>query len=107
MRKGNFYLGAFVALAMGALAGCSKDDGESAKVTPDMTTSFANISIVMPDHTGTRAEGDEQAADTKTEPPKRTRSTNCCSCFTTRRETSSEARPAKILRETTGLLAIR
>ncbi len=34
MRKGNFYLGAFVALAMGALAGCSKDDGESAKVTP-------------------------------------------------------------------------
>lgn len=64
MRKGNFYLGAFVALAMGALVGCSKDDGESAKVTPDMTTSFANICIVMPDHTGTRAEDDEPSRAT-------------------------------------------
>lgn len=55
MKKGNFYSGAFIALAMGALVGCSKDDDGTAKVTPDMTTSYANISIVMPNHAGTRA----------------------------------------------------
>ena len=40
---------------MGALVGCSKDDDGTAKVTPDMTTAYANISIVMPNHAGTRA----------------------------------------------------
>lgn len=55
MKKGNFYLGAFIALAMGALVGCSKDDDGTAKVTPDMTTAYANINIVMPNHAGTRA----------------------------------------------------
>lgn len=58
MKKGNFYLGAFIALAMGALVGCSKDDDGTAKVTPDMTTAYANISIVMPSSTNTRALND-------------------------------------------------
>lgn len=59
MKKGNFYLGAFIALAMGALVGCSKDDDGTAKVTPDMTTAYANINIVMPNHAGTRADLDD------------------------------------------------
>lgn len=59
MKKGKFYSGAFIALAMGALVGCSKDDDGTAKVTPDMTTSYANISIVMPNHAGTRADLDD------------------------------------------------
>ncbi len=63
MKKGNFYLGAFIALAMGALVGCSKDDDGTAKVTPDMTTSYANISIVMPNHAGTRADLDDGTND--------------------------------------------
>lgn len=58
MKKGNFYLGAFIALAMGALVGCSKDDDGTAKVTPDMTTAYANINIVMPGSTNTRALND-------------------------------------------------
>ena len=86
MRKGNFYLGAFVALAMGALVGCSKDDGESAKVTPDMTTSFANISIVMPDHTGTRAEGDEPSRATGGYSPGFDGTCGVCSSFSCRHE---------------------
>lgn len=62
MKKGNFYLGAFIALAMGALVGCSKDDDGTAKVTPDMTTAYANISIVMP-NAGTRATTDDGEND--------------------------------------------
>ena len=62
MKKGNFYLGAFIALAMGALVGCSKDDDGTAKVTPDMTTAYANISIVMP-NAGTRADLDDGTND--------------------------------------------
>lgn len=58
MKKGKFYSGAFIALAMGALVGCSKDDDGTAKVTPDMTTSYANISIVMPSSANTRALND-------------------------------------------------
>lgn len=69
MKKGNFYLGAFIALAMGALVGCSKDDDGTAKVTPDMTTAYANINIVMPNHAGTRADGFTPDDGTQTNPP--------------------------------------
>ena len=52
---------------MGALVGCSNDDDGTAKVTPDMTTAYANINIVMPNHAGTRAFTPDDG--TQTNPP--------------------------------------
>jgi len=64
MKKVNLYLGALAALATCALIGCQKDDGGSDKITSEMATSFANISIVMPGHANSRAEGDEGRSST-------------------------------------------
>lgn len=57
MKKSNLFFSAAMALAMGSLASCTSDDLDQGNiVTPELTQSFANISIVMPNHAGTRVD---------------------------------------------------
>lgn len=65
MKKSNLFFSAIMALAVGSLTGCTSDDLEQSNiVTPELTQSFANISIVMPNHAGTRVDDGTNVDDT-------------------------------------------